>query len=109
MSDDECNKEFASDYMLLNPEKFGIYELYHILFSSDLEKRDFMERHPEGKNCKVENKKHRWIIFASLVAQKLLLSTAKPMAGLGSRIEYWLNLVQANRSLYGLIKNFLQC
>lgn len=109
MCDEECNKAFASDYLLLDPQKFGIFELYHILFSSDLEKRDFMERHPEGKDCKEENEKHRWIIFASLVAQKLLLCTAKPMAWLGSKIEYWLNLVQANRSLFGLIKNFVQC
>ncbi|KAL8124910.1 triacylglycerol lipase OBL1-like [Apium graveolens] len=108
MSDEECNKEFASDYLLLEPEKFGIYELYHIIFSSNLENRDFIKRHPEGKNCKKENNKHRWIMFASLVAQKLLICTAKPMAAMGSGIEYWLNLVQVNRSFLGLIKNFVQ-
>lgn len=108
MSDEECNKEFASDYLLLDPEKFGILELYHILFSSDLENRDFIKRHPEGKNCRKENQKHRWIIFASLVLQKLLLCTAKPLAGLGSAIEYWLNLVQENHSFFGLVKNYLQ-
>ncbi|KAK1383275.1 phospholipase A1-IIbeta-like [Heracleum sosnowskyi] len=108
MSDEECNKQFASDYLLLDPEKFGIFELYHILFSSDLENRDFIKRHPEAKDCQKQNDKHRWIMFASLVAQKLLLCTAVPMAGVGSGIEYWLNLLRVNSSFFGLIKNFVQ-
>lgn len=106
MGSSTCNKEFASDYLLLKPEKVGLLDLYHILFSKDLEKRGFIDR-PEGSEDEIRSE-HSWIIAASIVLQKLLLFSAKPLAGFGSGLEYWLNLLSTNGSFMGLIKNLFR-
>lgn len=98
-----CSKEFASDYLLLNPEKVGLSDLFHILFSKDLEKREFIDCPARSLE---ECTKHRWIIFASIVVQKLLLLVAKPMARFGFALEYCFNLVSSNRGIFGLLENF---
>lgn len=106
MASSTCNKEFASDYLLLNPEKVGLLDLYHILFSKDLEKRRFIDR-PEGSENEIRSE-HSCIIAASIVLQKLLRFSAKPLAGFGSALEYWLNLLSTNGSFLGLIKNLFR-
>ncbi|KAK6152729.1 hypothetical protein DH2020_012368 [Rehmannia glutinosa] len=87
-----CNKSFCSNFMLLNPEEAGFLELFKILFSSEIGKRKFVDC-PDGTR---EPFGRRWIIFVSVLMMKLLKAVAKPMAGFGSGVEYWLNLLSEN-------------
>lgn len=100
-----CSKEFASNYMLLNSENLGFLDLFHILLSKDLKNRNFIDCSEETRE---ESLSHRWIIFFSIVAQKLLFLSAKPLARFGSKVEYWLNLNSSNRGFFGLVRNFLR-
>lgn len=105
MARSTCNNDFASDYFLLDPEKVGIFDLFHILFSKDLGKREFIDC---SSTCFEECIKHRWIIFASIVVQKLLLLIAKPMARFGFFLEHCFNLIYVNHGIFGLIDNYFR-
>lgn len=100
-----CNKNFASNYMLLNSKDLGFYDVVYAVFFKNLHTRKFIDC-SEGTRDEIRNRK--WIIFASIIIQKLLCLLAKPLAGLGLKIEYWLNLVSGNGGFLGLIKNFLR-
>lgn len=103
--DQSCNKKFSKSHMLLDSKKFGIFDVLYVIFFKNLHTRNFIdcseEAQEEIRNCK-------WIIFASVVIQKLLSLLAKPLARLGLKIEYWLNLISGNGGFSGLIKNFLR-
>ncbi|XP_022873284.1 uncharacterized protein LOC111392230 [Olea europaea var. sylvestris] len=103
--DSKCNKSFCSDYMLLKPEEAGLVDVFRILFSDDIGKRKFIDC-PEGK--RPEPFKRRWLIFVTILVQKLLLAVEKPMAWFGSLVEQWLNLLSSNGSLSSLVLNFLR-
>lgn len=100
-----CSKEFASNYMLLNSENLGFLDLFYILFSKDLKNRTFIDC---SERTREESCRRRWIIFASILAQKLLLLLAKPLASFGSKVEYLLNLISSNGGFLGLVQNYLQ-
>ncbi|KAK4760882.1 hypothetical protein SAY87_005775 [Trapa incisa] len=88
----ECDKSFSSSYLQLRPEKLGLFDLLALLLSSNLNRRKFVESSEETE----ERFERRWIIFISIVAQKLLLAVARPLSWFGSLIELWLNLVRIN-------------
>ncbi|XP_031384558.1 uncharacterized protein LOC116198531 isoform X2 [Punica granatum] len=100
-----CDKSFSNSYLLLRPEDVGLVDLFRILFSTNLEQRKFVDSSHDTE----ESFNQRWIIFISIIVQKLLLSMAKPMAWVGSTIELWLNLVRINGgSLGSLLLNFIR-
>ena len=100
-----CNKSFSSNYMLLEPNDVGFFDLIHILFSNDLEKRKFVD----SSDDKEDEFQRRWLIFLSIVVQKLLQFVAKPMAVIGWGIEMFLNLLSSNGcSLRELLLNLLR-
>lgn len=99
-----CDKGFSSSHFLLKPEEVRFFDLIHILFSSDIEKRDFVDS-SEGKE---ENFRRRWLIFVSILAQKFLLFVATPLAAVGSFIEMLLNLLSSNRNLGVLLLNLVR-
>lgn len=98
-----CNKSFCTDYMLLKPEEAGFIELVKILFSKDVSKSKFIDC-PDDRLVR-ESFGRRWIIFVSIMVQKLLQATSKPMSGFGSAIEYWLNLLSGNGGFFKLVMN----
>ncbi|PKI50153.1 hypothetical protein CRG98_029477 [Punica granatum] len=100
-----CDKSFCSNYLLLNLEEVGLVDLFRLLFSASLEHRKFVD-----SSASIEQIFYRrWIIFMSIVVQKLLLSVAKPLAWVGSTIELWLNLVRINGGSVGsLLLNFIR-
>ncbi|KAH9758210.1 Lipase 3 domain-containing protein [Citrus sinensis] len=98
-------KQFCHDYLFLKPKEVGFVDLILLLFSSNLEKLGFLEcpedsRHP--------NFRRRWLIFVSVVAQKCLGFSRKPMAAVGYLIELWLNLLSSNGGLLMLLINLLK-
>ncbi|KAL2499678.1 alpha/beta-Hydrolases superfamily protein [Abeliophyllum distichum] len=100
----DCNKSFSSDYMLLNPDEASLNDVVRILFSSDIGKRKFVDC-PEGTR---EPFGRRWIIFVSILAQKVLQKVSKPLARFGSAVEGWLNLVSSNGNSLRLAINSIR-
>ncbi|KAK3416220.1 hypothetical protein EUGRSUZ_H01667 [Eucalyptus grandis] len=99
-----CDKSFSSNYMLLSPEKVGVIDLFRILIHSDVGNRKFVDSSGEAE----QSFQRRWIMFVSVLAQKLLLLVAKPLSGIGWAIEFWLNLLSSNQNLGGLLVNCLR-
>ncbi|KAK9285377.1 hypothetical protein L1049_024568 [Liquidambar formosana] len=99
-----CNKEFSTSYMVLKPNEVSLFDLFHILFSRNIENRKFVDC-PEGTE---ENFWRRWIIFISVLVQKVLQSVAKPLAWFGSMVETWLNLLSSYGDFGTLLREFLR-
>ncbi|TXG59424.1 hypothetical protein EZV62_013997 [Acer yangbiense] len=100
----DCDKSFSSNYMVLNPEEVGLFDLVNMLFSSNIEKRKFVD----SSEVEEQDFWRRWIMFISIVVQKLLLFFAKPMSIFGSAIEFFLNLLSINGNLASLLLNLVQ-
>ncbi|XP_058777986.1 triacylglycerol lipase OBL1-like [Vicia villosa] len=99
-----CDKGFADSYMILNPEDAHFFDIFHILFSRNIGHRKFVDSNAEGD---VEGSfRGRWLIFISIVLQKLLLFIAKPLAKLGSCVEMLINLIPLNGGIIAIIINF---
>ncbi|TKY55707.1 feruloyl esterase A [Spatholobus suberectus] len=101
-----CNKRFANSYMLLKPEDAGFFDLLRVLIYRNLSKRKFVESHAE--DTLDESLGHRWLIFLSILAQKLLQLVAKPLALFGTCVELLINLVALNGGVFRLVLNFLR-
>lgn len=93
--------------MLLKPEECSVLDLIRILFSSKiLGQKNFVDC-PDQEMTKVSFPQ-RWIIFISILTQKILQSTANPLAGFGNAIEHWLNLLNVNGGFFRLVFNALR-
>nr|DAD32784.1 TPA_asm: hypothetical protein HUJ06_011635 [Nelumbo nucifera] len=92
-----CNEEdFCSNRLVLKPQEAGLVDLIYLLWSSDIENRRFVDYSEETR---ITEFRHRWLIFLSVLLQKVLLSIVKPMPWVGSLFEKWLNLLSSNRGL----------
>ena len=98
------NKGFYSNYLLLNPKQATFFDLFCVLFSSDLRKRKFID----SSYAKLESFWYRLLLFLSATLQKFLLTISTPMAALGSTLEDLLNLLTSNGGLFGLVKNIMK-
>lgn len=105
-SSSACNKSFCDNYMLLKPEECSVLDLARILFSGkNIGQKDFVDCPNDEMTTTKEHLSRRWVIFISLLVQKVLIATAKPLAGFGNAIEYWLNLLNVNGGFFRLIFN----
>ncbi|KDP31939.1 hypothetical protein JCGZ_12400 [Jatropha curcas] len=100
----DCDKGFSSRYMILKPEELRLFDLFNILFSSDIGKRKFLD----SAEAKEESFERRWLIFISIVVQKMLKLFSTPLSFLGSMIEMWLNLLSCNGNFFRLLFNLLR-
>ncbi|XP_022773947.1 uncharacterized protein LOC111316203 [Durio zibethinus] len=98
------NKGFCSNYLLLNPEQATFKDIFRVLFSSNLKKRNFIDSSQE----RMESFGYRLLIFLSALSQKILLTISTPMAMLGSTLEDLLNFLPCNGGFFGLLKNILR-
>lgn len=101
----KCNKGFADSYMLLNPEDAHFFDLVHVLYSRNLGNRKFVDSNAEGSY--EGSFRQRWLIFVSVVLQKLLLLIAKPLSFFGSCVEFFINLLVLNGGFIMIVINFL--
>ncbi|XP_055805196.1 triacylglycerol lipase OBL1-like [Solanum dulcamara] len=111
MASSSCNKSFCNNYMLLKPEECSVSDLARMLFSSkNMEQKEFVDVDcpNEELNKTKEPLSRRWVFFISILIQKVLIKTAKPLAGFGNAIEYWLNLQNVNGGFFRLIFNSLR-
>ncbi|KAL3514485.1 hypothetical protein ACH5RR_027202 [Cinchona calisaya] len=98
-----CGENFCQDYLVLNPKQAGFKDLLRIFYSSELEKRDFFDTPVADR---LGGFSDRWLVFVSIIGQKLFLKWKKPMASVGYYVEQWLNYPSANGGFGRLIKNF---
>ncbi|KAI5319321.1 hypothetical protein L3X38_039029 [Prunus dulcis] len=113
-----CDKPFCN-HLLLKPKDVGFSDLLHILFSKHLRRRRFCHsseqtEHDLDEFChSSEQTEHdldegRWLIFLSILVQKLLRFVAAPMAAIGWVIEMCLNIFSSKQNMVGLLQNFLR-
>ncbi|RVX00050.1 hypothetical protein CK203_024738 [Vitis vinifera] len=96
--------DLCRDYLLLKPEEASFLDLVRVLCCSEWEKRGFIECTEEKELMR----ERRWIIFISLLVQKMLLYLRKPLAITGSVVELWLNLLSSNGGFLALLLNLLK-
>ncbi|KAG8072533.1 hypothetical protein GUJ93_ZPchr0006g45506 [Zizania palustris] len=98
--------DFSSDFMVLRPDRGGLCDLAHLLWSGKVADNAAVDC-PIG--TEIAGWRRRWAVFISLVAQMLLLWAKKPVALLGKATEYWMNLLTENGGgVLMLIANALQ-
>uniref|UniRef100_A0A6N2N7D8 Fungal lipase-type domain-containing protein n=1 Tax=Salix viminalis TaxID=40686 RepID=A0A6N2N7D8_SALVM len=100
----ECNKGFSSNYMLLNPEELTFFDLIKFLFYTNIEKRKFVD----STEVEEESLERRWLMFVSIIVQKLLQFFSRPLSFVGSMLEMWLNLLSINRGCCRLLLNIFR-
>nr|CAB3448015.1 unnamed protein product [Digitaria exilis] len=76
--------------MVLRPDKGGFYDMFHLLWSCKVAENAAVDC-PAG--TEIADRRRRWAVFVSLVAQVLLLWVKKPVTLLGKVTEYWMNLL----------------
>ncbi|CAI9757914.1 unnamed protein product [Fraxinus pennsylvanica] len=99
-----ADEKFCKEYLVLKPEEASPLDCIRILCSSALQKRDFFNASEEAT---VRGFRHRWIIFLSVVMQKLFLWLKQPVAEIGSLLELWLNYPSCNGGYSMLFLNLL--
>ncbi|CAA0840673.1 alpha/beta-Hydrolases superfamily protein [Striga hermonthica] len=102
--EEEEEDSFCENYLVIKPEKASWLDLFRILFSSNLERRDFFDCPEEGVLSRFG---HRWIVFISVLVQKVLLFMKIPLAAVGTVVEFFLNLPAANGGCRRLFFNLL--
>lgn len=107
MSSDSNEKPFSSSKcMLLKPEKMGFFQLFMVLFGRDLNKKDFV-------HCLdpiIEPRfYHKWLIFVSLLVQKVLNSCARILKCIGDIFESILNpQASSNKNFFIIVFNCIR-
>ena len=98
-------EDFCKDYLVLKPEHASLFDLVRILCLSSLGERRFVES--SGAN-NLGGLRRRWLIFMSVLVQKVLIYLRKPMAWMGFVLEMWLNLLASNGGFGLLLLNLLK-
>ncbi|PWA54491.1 alpha/beta-Hydrolases superfamily protein [Artemisia annua] len=104
-------EEFSKNYLVVDAKKASLFDIACILICSTkfLNNKSFYnELSQDAERIIVEIFWQRWLIFASVLAQKLLIWAKEPMAWIGSLIETWLNLLSSNGGFFGLVINSIQ-
>ncbi|KAJ7966609.1 Lipase [Quillaja saponaria] len=103
-------QNMCHNYMLLKPQEASWFDLVRLLASSRMEKRKFIESPEERDDDLQELRKfqRRWLIFISLLVQKLLIAVHNPLGQIGYMLEMWLNFLSINDGLLGIFFNLLK-
>ncbi|KAA8537762.1 hypothetical protein F0562_027658 [Nyssa sinensis] len=95
-------EEFSGHYLELKPKDASVFSLFRMLFSWE---SSFIK---SPNTSLLGGFEHRFIVFLSIVVQKLLLLLQQPLAFLGTTIELVLNFRTANGGLLRLLFNLLR-
>ncbi|KAJ4841536.1 hypothetical protein Tsubulata_001740 [Turnera subulata] len=97
------DEHFCNNKLLLEAKDASSLELVRLLFSSDIKNRRFIDCSEEHRDFN-----RRWLIFISVLLQRIVLSLRKPMAFTGQGIEMWLNMLSSNGGFFALLLNLLR-
>ncbi|KAJ6791989.1 Uncharacterized protein M6B38_242570 [Iris pallida] len=95
--------ELSGEYLVLNPNEGGMLDLVHLLCSGRVCGTGSFEC---SDGMVISEMRHRWIIFISLLAQRVLLFLSSPLSWCGSFFTLWMNLLWDNGSIGTLFCNF---
>lgn len=101
------NEEFCKDYFELKAQEASYFDFIRIFYSSNLDKRNFFDV-SIGVTSTIRGFRRRWLIFISIVLQRLLFWFKNPMENLGSFIELLQNYPSFNGGFIQLFFNILQ-
>uniref|UniRef100_A0A7N0SXJ4 Fungal lipase-type domain-containing protein n=1 Tax=Kalanchoe fedtschenkoi TaxID=63787 RepID=A0A7N0SXJ4_KALFE len=87
-----------SDYFIVHADQATVFDLARLLTSKNVKRLRFIDC-GEGIWFRNYSFKRRWIIFVSVVAQKVFLLLKWPSKLIGFWIEWWLNLFRINGGL----------
>ncbi|KAG0469690.1 hypothetical protein HPP92_016390 [Vanilla planifolia] len=93
------------DYLVLRPEKVGFWDVLRLLYSGKLDENSCVDGPP---GTEIGELKRRWVVFVSLLIQRLLLLSSSSMAKVGSVVVFFGNLVTDNGGLLSLFVNYLR-
>ncbi|KAL1206388.1 Triacylglycerol lipase OBL1 [Cardamine amara subsp. amara] len=93
----------TKNYFVLNPREATVLDLIRLLFSSDLGNRNFIDSSEERLEDDVCRFRRRWIIFVSIVIQKLMILLKKPLYLFGFTLVFWLNLLSSNGGFFMIL------
>ncbi|GJT31662.1 hypothetical protein Tco_0922081 [Tanacetum coccineum] len=103
-------EQFCENYLVVDAKKASLYDIACILICSTdyLNNKSFYEELSQDvERSTLDKFRRRWLIFASVLAQKVLIWAKYPMARIGSYIEIWLNLLSSNGGFFRLVINSL--
>ncbi|CAN7027418.1 hypothetical protein BRARA_F03831 [Brassica rapa] len=95
-------------YFVLDPREATFSDLACFLFSSDLRNRKFIDSSEQKLEDDLCRFRRRWIIFVSIVIQKLMILLRKPVYFLGFYISFWLNLLSSNGGFFKILPNLFK-
>ncbi|XP_016476595.1 triacylglycerol lipase OBL1-like isoform X2 [Nicotiana tabacum] len=100
----KVEKVSSNKYLQLKPDEASLLDILRILFSGNLESKQFIE----CLRVKETAFERRGYIFLSVSVQKALQFISKPLSFCGSISEFCLNLLARNQSLLTLLLRILQ-
>ncbi|KAK1436590.1 hypothetical protein QVD17_02372 [Tagetes erecta] len=104
--------EFCESYLVIDAKEASLYDIASILICSTtyLNTKNFYKQRSQDHvdRSTSQNICTRFIIFASMLVQKLLIWSEKPMSLIGFLIELWLNLLSSNGGVFGLVINYIK-
>uniref|UniRef100_A0A1J3IGZ6 Lipase n=1 Tax=Noccaea caerulescens TaxID=107243 RepID=A0A1J3IGZ6_NOCCA len=98
----------TENQFVLDPREATFQELIRLLFSSDLGNRKFIHSSEESIEHDPCRFRRRWIIFVSIVIQKLMIFLKKPLYFLGFTLSFWLNLLSSNGGFFMILPNLFE-
>ncbi|KAK9053911.1 hypothetical protein SSX86_024986 [Deinandra increscens subsp. villosa] len=107
----ETAEEFCESYLLVDAKEASLYDIACILICSTsfLKTKAFYKELSEDVERSIgDTICRRFIIFASMLIQKVLIWVEKPMARIGFLIELWLNLLSSNGGVFRLFISYIQ-
>ncbi|KAF3642675.1 putative subtilisin-like protease-like [Capsicum annuum] len=101
------NEDICKDYFELKPQEASYFDFIRIFYSNNLDKRIFFNV-STGVATTIRGFRRRWLIFISMVMQRLLFLFKNPMANLGSFVELLQNYPSFNGGFLQLFLNILR-
>ncbi|XP_007024797.2 PREDICTED: uncharacterized protein LOC18596329 [Theobroma cacao] len=94
-------------YLIVRPEKGGIWDLMRYSLWGDTESGVRFLESSDQDLVSGEAADRRWVILVSIVARKIIHLFSKPMEFTGYVVDFFLNLISQNGSIFGLLHNLL--
>ncbi|KAJ8539517.1 hypothetical protein K7X08_013769 [Anisodus acutangulus] len=100
------NDEFCKGYFELKPQEASYFDFIRIFYSGELDKRNFFDVSAGVET--IRGFRRRWLIFISVVTQRILFWFRKPIDSLGFVVEMLQNYPSFNGGFLQLLLNILQ-
>ncbi|CAN8259379.1 unnamed protein product [Cochlearia groenlandica] len=112
-SDPGSNPGHGSNYLIVRPHRGGYTDLFRYGARNDeTSKSKFLQRpdYSDGSTTVIDEEAddHRWVIFVSILARKIIGLLRTPMEYTGLFVDFILNLLSSNGGFFGLLLGLIQ-